>query len=68
MTLTSLMVRSIVGLFMTLIGEPVASISTLLYYSGLLPQNVVLTRLVRHDLLLHDNYLFRCIIDLLSLV
>ncbi|RDX72564.1 hypothetical protein CR513_47936, partial [Mucuna pruriens] len=34
-----------VRLVMALVGEPATSISTLLYYSGLLPHNVTLLRL-----------------------
>ncbi|KAG6718670.1 hypothetical protein I3842_04G163300 [Carya illinoinensis] len=65
MSLTPLMFRSLLRLLTSLIGEPASSISTLLYYSRLLPQNIVLERLVRHDLLDDENYLFHFLINFL---
>ncbi|KAG6658478.1 hypothetical protein CIPAW_04G164400 [Carya illinoinensis] len=56
---------SLLRLLTSLIGEPASSISTLLYYSRLLPQNIVLERLVRHDLLDDENYLFHFLINFL---
>ncbi|KAK6236316.1 hypothetical protein SCA6_011653 [Theobroma cacao] len=40
-SLTPLMFRSLVRLLTSLIAEPAASIATLLYYSDLLPQNII---------------------------
>ncbi|BBH08414.1 hypothetical protein Prudu_020593, partial [Prunus dulcis] len=45
MSLTPVMFRSLMRLLTSLIGEPAASVSTLLYYSELLPQNIILERL-----------------------
>ncbi|KAF7848873.1 hypothetical protein BT93_C0614 [Corymbia citriodora subsp. variegata] len=65
MSLTTLMFRSLVRLVTSLAGEPAASVTTILYYSSLLPQSVVLERLVRHDLLDQENYLFHFLINFL---
>ncbi|RVX11088.1 hypothetical protein CK203_013430 [Vitis vinifera] len=65
MSLTPLMFRSLVRLVSSLVGQPAASISTLLYYSDLLPQNIVLERLVQHELLDQENYLFHFLINFL---
>lgn len=64
-SLTPLMFKSLVRLLTSLIGEPASSITTLLYYSNLLPQNSVLERLVRHQLLDDENYLFHFLINFL---
>ncbi|WJX25849.1 hypothetical protein P8452_18624 [Trifolium repens] len=66
MSLATLMFRSMLRLLTSLIGEPTTSIPTLLYYSGLLPHNVALLRMVRHELLDQDNYLFHFLISLMS--
>ncbi|KEH27108.1 transmembrane protein, putative [Medicago truncatula] len=66
MSLTTLMFRSMLRLLTLLICEPATSIPTLLYYSGLLPHNMVLLRMVRHELLEQENYLFRLLISLMS--
>ncbi|GMI82071.1 hypothetical protein HRI_001876400 [Hibiscus trionum] len=60
-----LMVRSVARLLTTLVVEPAASITTLLYYSDLLPRNLNLERLVRRDLVEPENYLFHFLINLL---
>ncbi|KAH7511904.1 hypothetical protein FEM48_Zijuj12G0032600 [Ziziphus jujuba var. spinosa] len=65
MSLTPLMFKSLVRLLTSLIGEPAASVTTLLYYSDLLPQNIILERLVQHQLLDDDNYLFHFLINFL---
>ncbi|KAM3761793.1 hypothetical protein ACB098_01G295300 [Castanea mollissima] len=65
MSLTPLMFRSLLRLLTSLIGDPAASVSTLLFYSDLLPQNIVLERLVQHDLLHQENYLFHFLINFL---
>ncbi|KAH0970461.1 hypothetical protein GBA52_022617 [Prunus armeniaca] len=64
-SLTPLMFRSLMRLLTSLIGAPAASVSTLLYYSELLPQNIILERLVRHELLDRENYLFHFLINFL---
>ncbi|KEH27113.1 transmembrane protein, putative [Medicago truncatula] len=51
-SLTTLMCRSMLRSLTLLIGEPATSIPTLVYYSGLIPHNVVLLRMVRHELLI----------------
>ncbi|KAK4604198.1 hypothetical protein RGQ29_012629 [Quercus rubra] len=56
---------SLLRLLTSLIGDPAASVSTLLFYSDLLPQNIVLERLVQHDLLHEENYLFHFLINFL---
>ncbi|KAJ7969620.1 putative Transmembrane protein [Quillaja saponaria] len=65
MSLSSLMFRSLVRLLTSLIADPVVSASTILYYSRLLPQNIVLGRLVQHELLDGENYLFHFLINFL---
>ncbi|PRQ46575.1 hypothetical protein RchiOBHm_Chr2g0090511 [Rosa chinensis] len=65
MSLGPLMFRSLVRLLTSLIRDPAASISTLLFYSELLPQNIVLERLVRHELLDQENYLFHFLVNFL---
>ncbi|KAG5564687.1 hypothetical protein RHGRI_000765 [Rhododendron griersonianum] len=64
-SVTSLLVRSLVRLVTTLVGEPISSVTTLLYYSDLLPQNLLLQRLVRHELLDQENYLFHFLVNFL---
>ncbi|WCJ42454.1 hypothetical protein M5689_023262 [Euphorbia peplus] len=61
----TVMLRSTARLLTSLIREPVASVTTLLFYSELLPQNSVLERLVRHDLLHEDNHFFHFLISFL---
>ncbi|KAG2718485.1 hypothetical protein I3760_03G223000 [Carya illinoinensis] len=66
MSLTPLMFRSVLRLLASLIGEPAVSVSTLLYYSDLIPRNnIILQRLVRHDLLDDENYLFHFLVNFL---
>ncbi|XWS17250.1 hypothetical protein CRYUN_Cryun33cG0051500 [Craigia yunnanensis] len=65
MSLTLLMFRSLVRLLTSLITEPAASVTTLLYYSDLLPQNIIWERLVRHEMLDRENYLFHFLINFL---
>lgn len=63
--LTPVMFRSVVRLLTSLISEPAASISTILFYSELLPQNIILERLVRHELLDNENHLFHFVVNFL---
>uniref|UniRef100_A0A7N0T8D0 Uncharacterized protein n=1 Tax=Kalanchoe fedtschenkoi TaxID=63787 RepID=A0A7N0T8D0_KALFE len=65
MTLAPLMLRSLARLVASMIDCPTASLTTILYYSGLLPQNVRLERMVRHELLDDENYLFHFLINFL---
>ncbi|KAJ9167806.1 hypothetical protein P3X46_019399 [Hevea brasiliensis] len=65
MSHTPVMFRSLVRLLTSLISEPAASVSTVLFYSELLPQNIILERLVRHELLDNENYLFHFLINFL---
>ncbi|XVF34822.1 hypothetical protein REPUB_Repub18cG0091500 [Reevesia pubescens] len=65
MSLTPLILRSLVRLLTSLIAEPAASVTTLLYYSDLLPQNIILERLVRHEILDQENYLFHFLVNFL---
>ncbi|XWS11910.1 hypothetical protein CRYUN_Cryun37aG0045700 [Craigia yunnanensis] len=65
MSLMPLMVRSLARLVTALVAQPAASVTTLLYYSNLLPRNLNLERLVRRELLHRENYLFHFLINLL---
>ncbi|EOY26774.1 hypothetical protein SCA6_019494 [Theobroma cacao] len=65
MSLMPLMVRPLARLLTALVAHPAASVTTLLYYSDLLPRNLDLERLVRRDLLDRENYLFHFLINLL---
>ncbi|XAR53328.1 hypothetical protein NMG60_11021850 [Bertholletia excelsa] len=65
MSFAPLLLRSLVRLLTSLVVEPAASITTLLYYSDLLPQNILLVRMVRHELLDQENYLFHFLISFL---
>ncbi|XP_031385112.1 uncharacterized protein LOC116198972 isoform X2 [Punica granatum] len=65
MTVAPLMLRSLIRLMATLLGQPVAAITTILYYGELLPENSVLVRMVRHDFLDRDNHLFHFLINFL---
>ncbi|XVF88534.1 hypothetical protein PTKIN_Ptkin19aG0058200 [Pterospermum kingtungense] len=65
MSLTPLMFRSLVRLLASLFTEPAASVTTMLYYSDLLPPNIMWERLIRHDMLDRENYLFHFLINFL---
>ncbi|GMJ07439.1 hypothetical protein HRI_004413100 [Hibiscus trionum] len=65
MSLAPLMFRSLLRLLISLITEPTASVTTLLYYSDHLPQNIIWERLVRHEMLDRENYLFHLLINFL---
>ncbi|KAL9350697.1 hypothetical protein Peur_020909 [Populus x canadensis] len=56
---------SLVRLISALMSQPTASVTTLLYYSNLLPRNLNLERLVRPELLDGENRLFLFLIDFL---
>ncbi|ESR64395.1 hypothetical protein CICLE_v10010772mg, partial [Citrus x clementina] len=65
MSLTPLMFRSVVRLVTSIVDEPAVSVTTILYYSELLPHNIFLERMVRRQLLGRENYLFHFIINFL---
>ncbi|CDP03340.1 unnamed protein product [Coffea canephora] len=59
------MFRSLVRLVKSLVAQPAASITTMLYYGDLLPENDSLNRLVRQELFDRDNLLFNVLINFL---
>ncbi|KAK9666172.1 hypothetical protein RND81_14G166400 [Saponaria officinalis] len=59
------MVRSVVRLVRSLVSDPMATVSTLLYYSHLLPRHLNLERYIQSDLLHPHNYLFHFLINFL---
>ncbi|GAB4839203.1 hypothetical protein Ancab_028730 [Ancistrocladus abbreviatus] len=63
--LTPLMFRAVARPLILLVVQPAASVTTLLYYSNLLPQNASLERLVQYDLLHEENHLFRFLVNCL---
>ncbi|KAL9274254.1 hypothetical protein AKJ16_DCAP25821 [Drosera capensis] len=65
MSIMPLMFRSLVRLVSSLVHDPTAALTTLLYYGDLLPRNLNLERLVRRDLLHEENYLFHFLINVL---
>ncbi|KAI5602578.1 hypothetical protein POPTR_001G181701v4 [Populus trichocarpa] len=65
MSLLPLMFRSLVRLISALMSQPTASVTTLLYYSNLLPRNLNLERMVRRELLDEENHLFHFLISFL---
>ncbi|KAK6914895.1 hypothetical protein RJ641_020012 [Dillenia turbinata] len=64
-SLLPLMFRSLVRLVISLVDQPAATVTTILYYSDLLPRNLNLERLVRTDLLHPENYLFHFLVNVL---
>nr|DAD26943.1 TPA_asm: hypothetical protein HUJ06_028411 [Nelumbo nucifera] len=65
MFLMPLFFRPLVRLVSSLVDRPVVSVTTILYYSEVLPRNLNLERLIRPDLLDQDNHLFHFLINLL---
>ncbi|KAF8027551.1 hypothetical protein BT93_E0453 [Corymbia citriodora subsp. variegata] len=65
MSLMPLLMRSLIRLVTALVAQPASTVTTLLYYSDLLPRHLNLERLVRRDLLDRDNYLFHFLVNLL---
>ncbi|GMP59913.1 hypothetical protein CsSME_00022995 [Camellia sinensis var. sinensis] len=59
------MLGSLVRLVTSLVSEPAGAVTTLLYYSDLLPQSIVLVRMVRHEFLHQDNYFFHFLVNFL---
>ncbi|KAM3699807.1 hypothetical protein ACB098_05G052500 [Castanea mollissima] len=64
-TIMPLMFRSIVRLLTSLVSQPAASVTTILYHSGLLPRNLNLERLVRTEFLDRENYMFHFLINMM---
>ncbi|KAJ4851310.1 hypothetical protein Tsubulata_046420 [Turnera subulata] len=60
-----LMLRPTLRLLKALVSQPTASLTTLLYYSNLLPRNLNIERFVRSELL-RENYLFHILIGVLG--
>ncbi|KAJ8773475.1 hypothetical protein K2173_004305 [Erythroxylum novogranatense] len=65
MSLMPLMLKSLVRLLLPLVSQPAASVTTLLYYSDLLPRNLNLERLVRGELLHPENHLFHFLVNIM---
>ncbi|KAI4387419.1 hypothetical protein MLD38_005256 [Melastoma candidum] len=65
MAIISVILRSVVRLVVSLVEEPASTVTTLLYYSDLLPRHLNLERLVRRDLLDGENYFFHFLIGFL---
>ncbi|KAG5537685.1 hypothetical protein RHGRI_024964 [Rhododendron griersonianum] len=63
---TPWMFRSLAKLITGMVTEPAATVTTLLYYSDLLPRNLNLERLVQRELLHPENYLFHFLINILK--
>ncbi|KAI4324729.1 hypothetical protein MLD38_030187 [Melastoma candidum] len=63
--MSSLIMRSAVRLVLSLAERPASTVTTLLYYSDLLPRHLNLERLVLQELLDRENYLFRFIAGIL---
>ncbi|KAK4283738.1 hypothetical protein QN277_000660 [Acacia crassicarpa] len=66
MSVRTWMLMSLVRLMACLVLEPASSISTILYYSHLLPQSLTLLRMVRHEMLDQENFLFNLIISFMT--
>ncbi|KAM7480444.1 hypothetical protein LguiA_028657 [Lonicera macranthoides] len=66
-SLMPLMFGSLARLLSALVIQPAATISTILYYSDLLPRNLVinLDRLVRHEFLDPQNYFFNFLVNVM---
>ncbi|OWM78175.1 hypothetical protein CDL15_Pgr014994 [Punica granatum] len=62
--LLPLMLPSLVRLITSLATQPTSTVTTLLYYSDLLPRNIIgnLRRFVRQELLGRGNHLFHFVV------
>ncbi|KAK7407670.1 hypothetical protein VNO78_09674 [Psophocarpus tetragonolobus] len=65
-SLTTLLFWSMVRFVTCFASEPAISISTVLYHSCLLPHNMILIRMVRHELLHQQNHLLHLLITIMS--
>ncbi|KAJ0075927.1 hypothetical protein Patl1_34167 [Pistacia atlantica] len=65
MAIMPVLFRSLMALFTEVVAHPAASITTLLYYSNLLPRNLNLERMVRPQLLHPENFMFHLLINVL---
>ncbi|GFP81880.1 hypothetical protein PHJA_000331300 [Phtheirospermum japonicum] len=59
------MLQSVVKTTAFLVSRPAATLTTLLYYSGLLPRNLNLDRFVHPELIEPDNFIFHFLIHFL---
>ncbi|KAK9715325.1 hypothetical protein RND81_06G157200 [Saponaria officinalis] len=66
MSIKPMIMRQFIRLMRSIVEQPIAMITTLLYYSNQLPQNAAMERLVRHDFLHQQNYFFIIIVNLLK--
>ncbi|KAK7294186.1 hypothetical protein RJT34_17071 [Clitoria ternatea] len=63
-----LMFRSVVNLGTSLVCEPTATLTTILYYGNLLPRDLNLERLVRREFIHQENHFFHFLITMLRCV
>ncbi|KAJ0524112.1 hypothetical protein HanIR_Chr10g0500991 [Helianthus annuus] len=59
------MAQSLFRLVAVLVEDPAASVTTMLYRSGILPQYTILERLVHHGVFFDDNPFFSFIVNFL---
>lgn len=59
------MMASLVRLVTGLVAQPATTVATLLYYSDLLPRHLHVERLVSHELLHPQHFLFHLLINVL---
>ncbi|XAR67724.1 hypothetical protein NMG60_11002601 [Bertholletia excelsa] len=59
------MFKSLAGLITGIVLQPTVTVTTVLYYSDLLPRNLNVERLVQRELLHHQNYLFHFLVGIL---
>ncbi|CDO98050.1 unnamed protein product [Coffea canephora] len=64
--LMALMIQPLASTMSALAIQPAATLTTLLYYSDLLPRNLNLERLVCHQLLRRGNLLFSFLVHFLA--
>ncbi|KAG8379944.1 hypothetical protein BUALT_Bualt07G0142300 [Buddleja alternifolia] len=64
----AIMVHSVAKTVGSLVAQPTAMVTTLLYYSGQLPRNLNMDRFVQHELVEPDNFLFHFLINFLRCV
>ncbi|KAL8458227.1 hypothetical protein ACS0TY_035929 [Phlomoides rotata] len=60
-----MMVQSVVKTTASMVSQPAATLTTLLYCSDLLPRNLDLNRFVQHELLVPQNFLFHFLVRFL---
>ncbi|WCJ40737.1 hypothetical protein M5689_021645 [Euphorbia peplus] len=62
MSLMAMMLRPSMRMVIMLVSQPIASLTTLLYYSNLLPRNLNLNRYIRREYVDEDNLLFNFLV------